>query len=93
MLVREKGEETAVRKLRSFAPRFISGCMHGRAYRNRLAAGTRSLADLYSVLEEIRSELGDERTVPAVGLPGDATGHARRGEGLIPRTSVHLPWN
>lgn len=68
MLVQEKGEEVAVRKLRSYAPRFISGCAGGRAYRNRLATETWDLEHLYSLLEDIRRDLGDERIEPSVGL-------------------------
>ena len=68
MLVEEQGEEVAVRKLRSYAPRFISGCIGGRAYRNRLATETWDLAHMYSILEEIRRDLGEQRIEPSVGL-------------------------
>lgn len=70
MLVEEKGEEVAVRKLRSYAPRFISGCLRGRAYRNRIATETWDLDALYRILGEVKDALGDETIVPSVGIPG-----------------------
>ncbi len=60
MLVHESGEVTAVRRLRSIAPKFIAGCFRGREYRNLLATQTCSIEGLRSDLERIREEIGDD---------------------------------
>ena len=69
MLLAEKGEETAVRKMRSYAPRFISGCRHGKEYRNSLATGVRSMEDLREIIGSIVEERGDEVIIDSRGLP------------------------
>lgn len=61
MLIAEKGEDTAFRKLRSYAPRFIAGCHRCREYRNRLSKEIVDRASLTSILEEIRGRMGSER--------------------------------
>jgi len=61
MLTEEKGEEQAVRKLRSIAPKFVSGCHRCREYRLRLATEIDGLDDLRSILAEIDSKMGLER--------------------------------
>ena len=68
MLEKEKGTVTAVRKMRSYAPRFISGCRHGREYRNRLATETYDYSSMRSILEEIRTARGDEVIVSSQGI-------------------------
>ena len=60
MLIDEKGEETAVRKLRSYAPRFISGCRYGREYRNAIATESWTFADMERILRSIAEKRGDE---------------------------------
>ena len=70
MLLAEKGEETTVRKMRSYAPRFISGCRYGKEYRNSLATGVRSLDDLRKILASIADARGDEVIEDSRGLPG-----------------------
>ena len=61
MLIGEKGEDCAVRKLRSIAPKFVSGCHRCREYRLRLATETDDLDSLVSILDEIDRRMGLER--------------------------------
>ena len=61
MLIEEQGEEKAVRKMRCFAPRFIAGCRYSRAHRLNLATNIRDRESIILFMENIRSELGDER--------------------------------
>lgn len=70
MLVRESGEETAVRRLRSIAPKFISGCFGGKSYRNILATQTVSVEGLKEELERIRDAIGND-IAHNCGLPVD----------------------
>lgn len=60
-LVDEIGEEMAGARLRSFAPRFISGCYGSREYRNRLALETRDRESMIKLLREIEEKMGSER--------------------------------
>ncbi len=73
MLVRESGEVTAVRRLRSIAPKFIAGCFRGREYRNFLATQTSTIAGLRSDLERIREEIGDD-IAHSQGIPSGDEG-------------------
>ena len=61
MLIDEKGEDCAVRKLRSIAPKFVSGCHRCREYRLRLATETVDRNSLISILEEIDGKMGLEQ--------------------------------
>ena len=61
MLIDEKGEDHAMRKMHCYAPRFVAGCSNGRRYRFELAIGTYSKQKIIDILEKIRSEIGDER--------------------------------
>lgn len=61
MLIDEKGEECAVRKLRSIAPKFVSGCHRCREYRLRLATETEDRQSMVGILEEIDARMGLER--------------------------------
>ncbi len=61
MLIGEKGEDCAMRKLRSIAPKFVSGCHRCREYRLRLATETTDRENLVSILDEIDSRMGLER--------------------------------
>lgn len=60
-VIAEKGEETGVRKLRSIAPKFVSGCHRCREYRLRLATETDDRDSLVSILKEIDARMGLER--------------------------------
>ena len=60
MLIDEKGEDHAMRKMHCYAPRFVAGCSNGRRYRFELAIGTYSKQKILDVLERIRTEIGDE---------------------------------
>lgn len=60
-LTEEKGEDVAIRRMRSFAPKFIAGCRRSRQYRSRLAVETSDRASMEAILEEIREKSGDER--------------------------------
>ena len=66
MLIAEKGEGVASKKLRSIAPKFIVGCRHSREFRYRLATEIDDRGSLVSILEEVRERLGD-RTVRTLG--------------------------
>ena len=61
MLIDEKGEECAIRKLRSIAPKFVSGCHRCREYRLRLATETVDRQSLVDILEEIDRKMGLEQ--------------------------------
>ena len=61
MLIEEKGEECAVRKLRSIAPKFVSGCHRCREYRLRLATETDDRQSLVDILDEIDRKMGLEQ--------------------------------
>lgn len=60
-LISEKGDDVAIRRLRSFAPKFIAGCHRCRAYRHRLASEITDRKSLESLLEEVRLKMGYER--------------------------------
>jgi len=70
MLIEEKGMEAAVRKMRSYAPRFISGCTNGRLSRNRLATETRDYDSMCAILEDIREAYGHQTVVSSQGICG-----------------------
>lgn len=70
MLVQESGEEVAVRRLRSIAPKFIAGCFKGKEYRNLLATQTVSIEGLKADLERIREAIGDD-VAHNRGLPSE----------------------
>jgi tRNA-dihydrouridine synthase B len=73
MIVEEKGEDAAFRKLRSFAPKFVAGCTRCRQYRLRLATETVDRDSLAAIMGEIRDRLGDERIrTQGCPLPIDA---------------------
>jgi len=61
MLIEEKGEDCAMRKLRSIAPKFVSGCHRCREYRLRLATETVDREHLVKILEEIDARMGLEQ--------------------------------
>ncbi|MBR6213596.1 MAG: tRNA-dihydrouridine synthase family protein [Candidatus Methanomethylophilaceae archaeon] len=61
MLIDEKGEDCAIRKLRSIAPKFVSGCHRCREYRLRLATETVDREHLISILQEIDDKMGYEQ--------------------------------
>ncbi|MBQ4411606.1 MAG: tRNA-dihydrouridine synthase family protein [Candidatus Methanomethylophilus sp.] len=60
-LIEEKGEEAGARKLRSIAPKFVSGCHRCREYRLRLATETDDRESMTSILDEIDRRMGMER--------------------------------
>lgn len=61
MVFDEKGDDVAVRKMRSIAPRFIIGCKGCREYRLKLATGINDWNSMVDILEEIREKKGDMR--------------------------------
>ena len=61
MLIGEKGEERAVRELRSIAPRFVSGCHRCREYRLRMATEIYDRRSMVDILDEIDSRMGLEQ--------------------------------
>jgi tRNA-dihydrouridine synthase len=61
MLIEEKGEDVAVRRLRSIAPKFVSGCHRCREYRLRLATETVDRESMVAILEEIDRRMGLEQ--------------------------------
>lgn len=54
-------EDTLVRKMRCYAPKFIAGCHGCREHRLRLATMTDSRDSLIDMLDSIVSEMGDAR--------------------------------
>ncbi|MBR4504021.1 MAG: tRNA-dihydrouridine synthase [Candidatus Methanomethylophilaceae archaeon] len=60
-VIEEKGETIGVKKLRSIAPKFLSGCRWSVS-RKRLATEPETKADLFALLDAIEEESGD-RTV------------------------------
>ena len=61
MLINEKGEDCAMRRLKSIAPKFVSGCHRCREYHLRLATETVDREHLIAILDEIDLRMGDER--------------------------------
>lgn len=59
-LIAERGEQSAVRRMRSFAPKFVAGCYRSREYRNRLAVESVDRASLVDLLSEIESKMGSD---------------------------------
>ena len=51
-LIEEKGEEKAMRIYRSMAPRFLSGTINCKSYRNRLAMDLYTYNDLENILND-----------------------------------------
>jgi hypothetical protein len=60
MLIEENGEDIAMRRMRSFAPHFFSGCYRGKAYRNMLATGITDRNSLTEKLAKIVDKIGDD---------------------------------
>ena len=54
-------EDTLIRKMRCYAPKFIAGCHRCREHRLRLATMTDSRESLIRMLDSIVSEMGDAR--------------------------------
>ncbi len=67
MVFDEKGKDVGVRKMRSIAPRFVTGCRRCREYRLKLATGIDDWDSMVSILEEIRSKKGDLRIMSVGG--------------------------
>lgn len=61
ILVKEKGEEVAVRRLRSIAPKFVAGCKRCREYRKKLATQLTDMDALRTMTEEIDAKMGSSR--------------------------------
>ena len=61
IFIEEFGEEKAIRKMRSFAPRFVAGCRYSRAHRFNLATNIVDKESIILFMENIRKELGDSR--------------------------------
>ena len=66
MLIEENGEDIAMRRMRSFAPHFFSGCYRGKLYRNMLATGITDRQSLVDMLSKIVDKIGDD----AIGSDG-----------------------
>ncbi|MBO4568497.1 MAG: tRNA-dihydrouridine synthase [Candidatus Methanomethylophilaceae archaeon] len=60
-VIAEKGEAVGVRKLRSIAPKFVSGCRMCNAYRRVLATEPETREDLFRILDRIEERMGSER--------------------------------
>ncbi len=54
-------EDTLIRKMRCYAPKFIAGCHRCREHRLKLATMTDSRESLIRMLDSIVSEMGDAR--------------------------------
>lgn len=61
ILVKEKGEEVAVRRLRSIAPKFVAGCKRCREYRKKLATQLTDIDALKEITAEIDAKMGSSR--------------------------------
>ena len=64
LIIAERGEDAAFRKLRGLAPRFVAGGRRCREYRNRLATEIEDREGLVAILSEIRDEMGTEPAHP-----------------------------
>ena len=60
-VIEEKGEEVGVRKLRSIAPKFVSGCRMCNAYRRILATEPETREDLFRILDAIEERMGSQK--------------------------------
>ena len=63
-VINEKGETAGIRKLRSIAPKFISGCRRCREYRRKLAVEPRTKEELFAMLDLIEEKAGGETAGP-----------------------------
>ncbi|MBQ8179075.1 MAG: tRNA-dihydrouridine synthase [Candidatus Methanomethylophilaceae archaeon] len=61
MVLEEKGPDMGISKLRSIAPRFVSGCRDCREFRRKLAREAFDRDNLVRILLEVRDEMGDQR--------------------------------
>jgi len=59
-MISEKGEDAAMRRFRSIAPKFVAGFHRCRDYRRRLAVEPVDRASLVELLDEIVSEMGSD---------------------------------
>lgn len=71
MMVDGMGEEMTLKKVRSFAPKFIAGIGNCREYRRRLTYGFENLDDVRRIMQDIGSEIGDLRILELGRAPSD----------------------
>lgn len=75
-MIKEKGEEEAMRKFRIYAPKFISGCHRCRGYRYDLAVESKDLESLRALLYEIKDKMGDQRINTCGRIVQDPPSHS-----------------
>lgn len=59
MTIEEMDEEIALARIRSLAPKFLSGCRYSRDYRRAITDRGSNLADVRALLEKVREEMTD----------------------------------
>lgn len=72
MVLEDKGPEQGIAKMRSIAPKFISGVQDCREYRRRIAKEAVDRDSLFGILDDVDSEMGDIR-VMSYGNTDDIT--------------------
>lgn len=61
MVIEDKGADQGISKMRSIAPKFISGVQDCRDYRRRMAREIKDRESLFRILDDIDSDVGDVR--------------------------------
>lgn len=59
MTIGEMGEEIALARIKSLAPKFLSGCRYSRDYRRAITDRGSGLEDVRDLLEKVRDEMAD----------------------------------
>lgn len=70
-VIEESGERIALGRMRSLAPKFLSGCRYSRDYRRALTDGDTDLDSMRSLIERVRNEIGDAVVRPRNGCAPD----------------------
>lgn len=61
MIFEEKGDDQGMRRMRMFAPKFVSACHRCKDYRRDLALYAKDYALMECMLLEVKAKLGDRR--------------------------------
>lgn len=59
MTIEEMGDEIALARIRSLAPKFLSGCRYSRDYRRAITDRSADLGSIRGLLEKVRDEMHD----------------------------------
>ncbi|MGN0137979.1 MAG: tRNA dihydrouridine synthase [Candidatus Methanomethylophilaceae archaeon] len=71
MVIEDKGFDQGIAKMRSIAPKFISGVQDCREYRRRIAREMKDRESLFRILDDVDADMGDVR-IMSYGVTDDA---------------------